>query len=799
MPGGPLSPYRVVDLAGPEGWLAGMLLAGFGAEVIRLEPPGGDPLRALPPVTPAGVGLWWPAWNRGKRSVTVDLATPAGRAEATALIESADVLLESGSPGWLGLLGIDLEAILAHRPDLVHVAISPFGLTGPFAGYLAGDLVAQAAGGHLYLDGPPEQPLRISVDITHAQAGVQAALAAAFALAARQRWGIGQTVDLSLQEAIATTLDWYTQGWDVDRVTRVRMGQGRDFGDGALLQVLFRCKDGYVSNTTYFDLMSPDTAGAVDLFRWAGLDVPPDLAKGLVDWAPPEPEVEAAMAALCRELAARCGKLELTAACQERRILTGEVFTPAELLDLEHLRARDFWQTIDIPGAGPARFPGPPFRLGATPWVTPARLAAPGEDDSAVRHEREPALAPKPRPVDGGIFSGLRIADFSWVGVGPLTTKYFADQGAEVIRVESALRPDVLRYAGPFPGGVAHIDASPYYANFNSSKLGCTLNLQHPQAARLAWALIERSDVVAESFRNGVMERMGLTYDEARRRNPGIIWLRMPMFGTSGPWSDRAGYGHTLQGTVGITELHGYADGEPLGSSTAFTDFFNPHLAAFALAVALEHRRQTGEGQLIEVAQIETGIYALGPAILAAQLGAGGVHRDGNRHPTAVPHNTYRCEGADRWLAIACLTDAQWTALVEAMGAPSWATVAEFATADGRRRSEAEIDARLGDWTARYPAEELMHFLQARGVPAALVATIEDLHKDAQLAHRWHFRPLGSTTPPRSASAQHPSRFPAPRRSSASTTTTCGRPSPVSTTSSLPRSWPRGRSSSDCD
>ncbi len=344
--------------------------------------------------------------------------------------------------------------------------------------------------------------------------------------------------------------------------------------------------------------------------------------------------------------------------------------------------------------------------------------------------------------MSGGVFSGIRIADFSWVGVGPIATKYLADQGAEVIRVESSVHPDILRVAPPFVDGVFDMDGSGYYANFNSSKLGATLNFQHPRARELALRLIEKCDVVTDSYRPGVMERWGLSYDSVCDARPDLIWIRMPMFGLSGPWADRGGYGNTLQAIAGIYHLLGEPDGDPLGSNTAFTDFFATHLAGLALVAALAHRQKTGRGQFIELSQMEAATYVLGPAPLVPQVNGAELSRDGNCHTVAAPHNAYPCLGDDRWIAIACFSDDEWRELADEMGRIDLLADARFAHSGVRKANEGELDGIVGEWTARYPAEEIMHRLQARGVPAAIASTLEDVHKDPQLAHRRHYRYL---------------------------------------------------------
>ena len=343
------------------------------------------------------------------------------------------------------------------------------------------------------------------------------------------------------------------------------------------------------------------------------------------------------------------------------------------------------------------------------------------------------------------VFEGIRVADFAWVGVGPLVSKYLADHGAEVIRVESSVRPEPLRRAPPFVDDVPDLDNSGYYADFNSSKLCCSLNMQHPDGVAMAKRLIAECDVITESFTPKAMRAWGLTYDDLREINPGIIMISMPMYGLTGPWSMWQGYGHVLQAAAGISHLTAYEGEAPIGTGVAYTDFLVPHFAAAALIAALDHRQRTGEGQNIDFGQMEAAIHATGTATLEAQANGREQQALGARHPDYAPHNTYRCaprgEDDDRWIAIACATDEEFQALAEAASA-GWASDPRFADAASRKADEDALDELIGAWTRGQQAEELMTRLQAAGVPAGVVQTSEDLRNDPQISHRGHFHML---------------------------------------------------------
>lgn len=356
-------------------------------------------------------------------------------------------------------------------------------------------------------------------------------------------------------------------------------------------------------------------------------------------------------------------------------------------------------------------------------------------------------------------FDGIRIADFSWVGVGPLVAKYLADHGAETIRLESGTRPEALRRAPPFVGDEPGLDNSGYYANFNSSKLCAGLNMGHPRAVDLAKRIIAQSDIVTESFTPKAMRAWGLTYDDLRDIKPDIIMISMPLYGQTGPWSMYQGYGHVLQGAAGISHMTGYRDGEPIGTGLAYTDFFVPHLAAITLIAALDHRERTGEGQFIDFGQLEAAVYATETLVLDYTVNGRQQHRQGNRHPMAAPHGAFRCapradtaDGRDgdsadeRWIAIACFDDNDWHSLCTVLGDDSLRWDDRFNNQDGRLINQDDLESALAQHTRHWLAEELMQALQESGVAAGVVQNSEDLRNDPQLAHRQHYWTLDHPT-----------------------------------------------------
>ena len=342
-------------------------------------------------------------------------------------------------------------------------------------------------------------------------------------------------------------------------------------------------------------------------------------------------------------------------------------------------------------------------------------------------------------PTTDTVFEGIRVADFAWVGVGPLVSKYLADHGAEVIRIESSVRPEPLRRAPPFVNDTPGLDNSGYYADFNSSKKCVSLNLQHPDGVKIAKRIVEHCDIVTESFTPKAMRAWGMTYEDLCEVRPDLIMISMPMYGLTGPWSMWQGYGHVLQAAAGISHMTAYPGEEPIGTGVAYTDFLVPHFAASALLAALDHRQRTGEGQNIDFGQMEAAIHATETMVLDYTVNGREQQALGAGHPDHAPYATYQCaprgDDDDRWIAITVTNDTELRALADVVGQPSWTTMSTDA-----------LDDEIAAWTRSQQAEDLTHRLQSAGVPAGVVQTPEDLRNDPQLAHRGHYWMLDHPT-----------------------------------------------------
>ncbi len=336
----------------------------------------------------------------------------------------------------------------------------------------------------------------------------------------------------------------------------------------------------------------------------------------------------------------------------------------------------------------------------------------------------------------------IRFVDLTWAGAGPFSTKLFSDFGAEVIKVESRSRPDPVRVGGPYKDAKFGINRSGYFASRNTGKKSLCINLKAPASKEILFELIRDADVVSNNFGPGAMERLGLGYDVLKQIKPNIIYLSMPMYGEDGPLASLTGVGMTISAASGLMWQTGYENEGPLGPGTHFPDHAaNPYHAAFALIAALRHRRATGRGLKIDLAQVESTINCMGLSVLEQAVTGTEAERLGNRSAHHAPHNIFRCTGSDDWCAIGIMTDEQWPALCAVIGADDLARDRSLATASGRLAAVDRVEATVSAWTATRTATEVMFALQAKGVPAGVVASSRHImDEDKQLQHRGYFQ-----------------------------------------------------------
>lgn len=336
-------------------------------------------------------------------------------------------------------------------------------------------------------------------------------------------------------------------------------------------------------------------------------------------------------------------------------------------------------------------------------------------------------------------FEGVNVLDFSRAVAGPMTTKYLADHGATVIRIESASATDITRVSAPYKDHVSGLNRSGYYNFWNANKYSLGLNLAKSKGVALAKRLVPWADVVVENFSPGVMERLGLDYETLRSIKPDIIMYRSSNQGETGPHAQVAGYGAHLSSLVGFSSLTGWPDRAPAQPFGGYTDVISPPLGAAALIAALDYRRKTGKGQMLDVSQWEAALQFLAPSVLDYVVNGRETERTGNRSPHAAPHGVYRCKGQDRWCAISVFTDEEWEQFCRVIGDPGLAQDPRFETLLARKRNEDDLDRIVEDWTLNMEPAEVAAALQEAGVAAGMVSNGQDLYEDRQLRHRGYY------------------------------------------------------------
>lgn len=334
------------------------------------------------------------------------------------------------------------------------------------------------------------------------------------------------------------------------------------------------------------------------------------------------------------------------------------------------------------------------------------------------------------------VFDGVKVVDFGWALAGPLTLKYLADYGATVVNIESFQRPDLLRTSTPFKNGIAGVDRAGYFAYFAANKYSLSLDLNKSRSLDIARKLVAWADIVADSHRPGVMEHWELGYEELVRIKPDIIMIRNSNQGLTGPAASHPGLGNHINGLAGIVNLVGLSDREPISLMVAYTDYLVPHFAAAALISALDFRRKTGKGQLLDISQFEVGLQLLAPHLVNYSVNGIEEEAKGNSCDYAAPHGAYRCKGEDRWCAISVFTDAEWQAFCKTIGEPVWLKDPKFGTVISRKEHEEQLNQLIEQWTSQHEAEEVMRLLQEAGVAAGIIKNAEDLYNDAQLKER---------------------------------------------------------------
>jgi crotonobetainyl-CoA:carnitine CoA-transferase CaiB-like acyl-CoA transferase len=744
-----LSPYRVLDLTDERGMLCGKILGDLGADVIKVEPPGGSPARRIGPFyndeADPEKSLPWLALNTGKRSVCLDIEADDGQAAFRRLVETTDFVVESFSPGYMDGIGLGYAALREVNPGLIMVSITPFGQTGPYAGYRGHDIVTWAASGQMYPCGNDDRP---PVRLSHPSqsffhGGGEAAAGAMVALFHRQLTGRGQHVDVSIHECLALDA-WATIIWDM---TKLVSGRGDPLPDKHFTRI-WPCRDGHV-----MWVWGGGVAGKrrnTPLVAWIDREGMCDDFLREFDWETydlrtvTQETIDRIEGPTARFFLAHT-KAELYDGAFRNRLMLYPLFTADEILADVQLAARQFWVELEHPGLGRSiPYPGAFARTSEAQPSVSRRAPLIGEHSREILGVSRPPLASSAgEGVTGAPFQGLCVIDFSWNIVAPRTTKILADFGADVIRIEHSDRLDPTREGPPFRDAEPGANRAGAFAKFNTGKLSLSLNLTSAAGVEIAKRLVAGADIVVESFAGGVISKLGLGYDELCKVNPKIIMFSTSMMGQTGPRATHPGFGWHLTATAGFFHITGWPDRDPLAPFGPYTDFIVPRFSIPLLLAALDYRRRTGRGQHLDISQYEAAVHFMAPLIHDYLANGRVACRTGNRTADAAPHGAFRCRGDDRWCAIAVFTDEEWRAFCRAIGGPSWTADARFATPGGRKEHEDELERLVEQWTVGLTPEEVMGGLQSAGVGAAVVATGEDvMANDPQLRHRCTYREL---------------------------------------------------------
>ena len=747
-----LEPYLILDFTDDRGEIGPMVLGDLGADVIRVETPGGSDARHCPPFIDTGredlQSLQFLAFNRNKRSIVLDPTVADDRTTLTKLIERADYIFESDRT-LASAYDIDVEDAQTINNRIVHVRMTAFGNDGPHADLVSNDLTIVSMAGPVSLQGQAERPpIKLSVPQVWRHAGVEAAAAALVAHRRMQTTGKAQFVDLSAQCAMTWTMlngmgAKAIQGFEFKR-------RGSSLAQSAgVVELVHPATDGYVVAIPHGAVLQGCTEGMIedgivdetwrdrDWVVYAEESLDPELASRYLKEGTD----------ICRAFFAKHGKHELFEYGLDHGCTLAPVNTLTELLALTHLKVRDYWRSLTLPDGGEVDAPG--LWAKPTAFELTIRRGAPAlnEHSEEIRQELRQARtrAPIDEISDALPFEGIRVADFSWVGVGPMSSKFLADHGATVIRVESEDHPDVLRGAMPFKDNVPGWNRSHFFGDFNTSKRSLTLDMKTKSGMNLARKLIANSDVLIESFAPGVITRMGLSYEDLKKLNPSLIMISTCLMGQTGPAASLAGFGYHAASIAGFYEVTGWPDLAPSAPWVAYTDTIAPRFVSTLLAAALDHRRRTGEGGYIDVAQIETALHFLAPELLDLQVNGHAATRMGNRNRFCAPQGVYQCSGDDEWCAIGIDTDDQWQSLCNVIGEPDWASDPTYASHSKRHQQHDLIDKAITRWTKERGKIDVMAILQSAGIPAGAVQNSGNLLEDAQYKHREFYRYFNHT------------------------------------------------------
>jgi crotonobetainyl-CoA:carnitine CoA-transferase CaiB-like acyl-CoA transferase len=700
--------FRVIDLSsGIAGAYCTKLLAAAGADVVKVEPPEGDPWRtwtaggaASTPIDPVEGAALFRFLHHGVRSVR---GRP-GEPHVDELIASADVVVDSFEAGSREADGFDAPGVAARHPGLVVLSITPYGRTGPYAGRPTTEFIVQAESGGLTGRGGPDQvPIMAGGRISEWVAGTFAAVAVAAAALYAQRTGHGEHIDFSICETMNIAGASYGQlAYQLAGSPPIKSVH-RTFETPSIEPTV----DGYAGFCTNSRAQFDAFLNLIERTDLLGDDELATFVGRQKHWAEWNEAVHA--------WTTRHPTDEVVKRAAELRIPVAPVLNGDTIFDCEQFVARGVF--VDDP-TGTFKMPRPPWRQDDRDPPPPAPAPRLGEHDGRIE-ARTPRRSASARGVHALPLDGVRVVDLTAWWAGPVAAGMIAALGADVIHVESVGRIDGMRMTGRMLGNDGPWwERASHYLCANANKRDLTLDLTQPEGRALLERLIRTSDGIIENFTPRVLANFGLTWDAIRELNDTCILVRMPAFGLSGPWRDNTGFAQTMEQVSGLAWITGHAWDQPRIQRGPSDPNAGMH-AAFALVVGLAQREATGRGSHFEVTMVEGALNAAAELVIERTAYGNRLERDGNRGPNVAPQGLYACTGFDRWLAVSVATDEQWRGLRAALGDPEWAVDPALDTYAGRRARHDLLDDRLGEWAATRDADEAAALLVAHGVPAA--------------------------------------------------------------------------------
>lgn len=732
----PLDGVVIADLSsGIAGAYCTRLLTDGGADVVKLESPGGDWLRrwsACGADLGDNDGALFKFLAGGKRSVVItDFA--AQRQRVTELLRGTDIVI--WSPGSALADAFPPERVRAVAPLAVVVGITPFGLDGPWAQRPSTEFTLQAwCGGIAGRGDPARPPVSVGGRTGDWLTGMIGAVAALSARWRALRTGTGELVDLSALESMILTHTMYPVTYHSVTGTPTYTDRIKNFPG------IERAKDGLVAFMVVTGQQWLDFCAMVDKPGWAEDESLMYFSHRILQRDSMAKDIDAWMAERTVD--------EIIELATLLRIPVAPVGNGHAVQTFDHFIEGGYFTTH--PGDAFLQ-PTPPYRFHHTSaGIAPARPAPRlGEHNDllqgpSIQPRRTPA--PAPEGLDPTLpFAGLRVADFTAFWAGPIVGHVLGLLGADVIHIESVQRPDGMRFRANKPFDTPHWwETGPSYQGGNTNKRGLTLDMSIAEGKAAAFELIKSCDVVIENYTPRVTESWGLTYDKIRELRPDAIFVRMPAFGLGGPWRDRSGYAQTMEAVSGLAWLTGYPDEEPQFPNGPGDPVAGSH-ATIALLMALEHRRRTGEGALVESPMVGAALAIAAEQLVEYSAYGNLLEREGNRGPAAAPQNLYLSADMDDrgrqdcWIAIAVATEDQWAGLAHTLGHPEWLEDPRLRTPQGRRNAQAVLDAAITAWTSARSGDDIVETLWNAGVPVAKAVKAEQQDRNPQLRHRRFF------------------------------------------------------------